>query len=272
MTHQNETHVSPTAPEPPSGEIAALRAEVAALTEIVTETSKRVRQVQSVLTAVNKQTRAIPAQVQAIHQLLARFPPRAVLPTVGGWAVDPATLLWMVEHVVRQQAELVVECGSGTSTVWLALAVRETGGRVIALEHSEEYRDATQAQLEAHDVADVVDLRHAPLVPTATERGEFSWYDVDTTGLEGIDLLLVDGPPGNTGPLARYPAIPAFAGLLANGATVVVDDVSRRDERMMVDHWLAEQPRLRREEKLGFNTEVLVADSGRLRPSTPDQP
>ncbi|WP_277209333.1 class I SAM-dependent methyltransferase [Isoptericola croceus] len=259
MADQNETHASLAAEEPPlSGDVAALRAEMADLTEVVTDMHKRTKHLQRTLSFLTRQTRAIPAHVQAVQQLLTRFPPRAPLPDVGGWAMDPGSLLWMVDHVARKQAGLVVECGSGTSTVWLARAVQESGGHLVTLEHSEEYLAATRAQLEAHDVADVVDLRHAPLVPTTTERGEYTWYGVDTTGLDGIDLLLVDGPPGTTGPLARYPAMPTFADSLADGAVVVVDDVSRADERDMVEHWLAEQPRLRRAQKLGLNTEVLA--------------
>ncbi|MCK0116301.1 class I SAM-dependent methyltransferase [Isoptericola sp. S6320L] len=258
MTDQNETDASPTPlDDVPSADVAALRAEVAELTAVVGDVSKRVRQMQRVLTIVNRQTREMPADFQAIQEFLARFPPRAALPAVGGWAMEPSALLWMVEHIARQRTGLVVECGSGTSTVWLARALQETGGRLVTFEHSEEFLAVTQAQLEAHGVADVVDLRHAPLVPTQTERGEFSWYDVDTAGLDEIGLLLVDGPPGNTGPLARYPAVPTFAGHLAEGAVVVVDDTSRRDERDMVDHWLSEQPRLRRDRQLGLNTEVL---------------
>ena len=195
---------------------------------------------------------------QALQQLMTRFQPEAPLPVVAGWALDPTALFWLVDQVDRVRPQLVVECGSGTSTLWLAFALRRNGsGRVLSLEHSEQFAAATRALLERHGLADWAEVRVAPLVATATPRGALDWYDVGPD-LGPIDLLFVDGPPATTGKLARYPAIPVLGRNLVPGALVVLDDAGREDEREVVRHWLAENEQLRPLANPGNDTRAFV--------------
>ncbi len=181
------------------------------------------------------------SEAQALAQLLTRFSPRAPLPIVGGWALSPSALLWLVDFVERAAPSMVVECGSGTSTLWLAHAVRERGaGRVIALEHDAHFAEKTREMLRVHGLEDWAEVRLAPLTETTTPRGTFSWYDVEPPLTESIDLLIVDGPPKTTGRLARYPALPVLTKWLSTGAHILVDDVSRPDEQEAVAYWLEE--------------------------------
>lgn len=184
-------------------------------------------------------------EMQALDQLLGRYAPRVPLPAVGGWALSPSGLLWLVDHVERTAPDVVVECGSGTSTLWLAQALRGKGhGRVIALEHDEAFAAKTRAILRAHDLDGWAEVRHAPLVDTETPRGDFLWYDVDPSTLGRIDVLVVDGPPQATGRLARYPALPVLGDQLSGGASILVDDAQRPDEKQAIEHWLQDDPRL----------------------------
>ncbi|ACZ31592.1 conserved hypothetical protein [Xylanimonas cellulosilytica DSM 15894] len=189
----------------------------------------------------------IVTDIQALIQLLSRFEPSAPLPILSGWAVGPTGLVALHDIVQRHRPHLIVECGSGTSTLWLAYFVKERGyGRVIALEHNEKYAAQTRDMLAAHELSDLVDVRLAPLRPTETPRGVFQWYELNPSSLGGqIDLLIVDGPPGATGPHARYPALPVLRAQLAPDAVLLLDDTERSDEREMVEFWLDEEPTLR---------------------------
>jgi len=80
-----------------------------------------------ILRRTNALRSSILTDQQAVQQLITRFQPEAPLPLVAGWAVDPTALFWLVDHVDRARPELVVECGSGTSTLWIALALRRNG-------------------------------------------------------------------------------------------------------------------------------------------------
>jgi predicted O-methyltransferase YrrM len=198
-------------------------------------------------------------ELQAMQQLLLRYAPRAPLPIVAGWALSPTGLVYLTDLIERRAAELVVECGSGTSTLWMAMAMKRVGrGRVISLEHLDEFAEKTRDLLEQHGVSEWVDVRVCPLVDVETPRGEYPWYDLDAASLEGtIDILLVDGPPGSSGPHARYPAIPRLGPSLSDDCVIVVDDMNREDERRTVRFWLDDYPDLERQESPGRGIAVL---------------
>jgi len=199
--------------------------------------------------------------MQALTQLMAHFAPTAPLPLVAGWALSPSGLLYLTNAIERREVELVVECGSGTSTLWMALAMRRKGsGKVIALEHQEEYAARTRAVLEAHGVSEWAEVRVAPLISTTTPRGEFQWYDIDVDTLPGpIDILFVDGPPGTTGRYARYAALPSLAPVLAANGLIVLDDADRAEERDVLAFWLEEMSGLIHLPSPGHGIEALEA-------------
>lgn len=231
------------------------------------DTTARLREIESIIvkerrTAAKARTALVAdllSNQQALDQLVARYRPEAPLPAVAGWAMEPAGLLWLTHHIETTRPKLVVECGSGSSTLWMAMALRAVGsGRLIALEHLPEYAERTRAVIDRHGLSDWVDVRVAPLRPTETPRGSFQWYGVDPADFDPIDLLIVDGPPGTTGPHARYPALPLLADRLAPGATIVADDIERRNEAEMLTFWLDGDPRLSRNAQVGRRVEVLT--------------
>lgn len=177
-------------------------------------------------------------QTQALLQLHGQFAPTAALPAVAGWAMEPTSLVELVNLISRLRPNLVVECGSGTSTLWIAYALRRNGnGRVVALDHHAEYAAATASVIDEHGLSQWAQVQHAPLSPTLTPRGEMPWYSADLAGLENIELLVVDGPPKATGELARYPALPVLADRLAPGARILFDDADRPDEEAALEAW-----------------------------------
>lgn len=188
------------------------------------------------------------SDIQALIQLTTRYKPEARLPPVGGWALTSGGLLALADLVESRGATTIVECGSGTSTLWIAYALRRLGrGRVIAFDHLPEYAERTRELVDAHGLSSFVDVRLAPLVPQQTPRGEFLWYDINRFDrLSDIDVLLVDGPPQATGRHARYPALPALLDSLSEDAIVMIDDADRRDEREMIELWFGESAGFRR--------------------------
>lgn len=183
------------------------------------------------------------------------------MPPLRGWAASPDLVRLIVRHIDRLRPELVVECGSGSSSIWMGYALRRHGrGRVVAIEHEAQFAEQTRALIAEHGLDDVVEVRLAPLVEaepgTITDTGfrdkgaASRWYDTSAfADLEGIGLLLVDGPPESTGRQARYPALPAFWPYLADDAVIILDDTVRKDERALGKRWLEEYPELLRVEE-----------------------
>lgn len=194
---------------------------------------------------VGNARRSIVADGAAHQYLTDRLRPRSWIPAAGGWVISYEALAGMVDHLLSTTApQSVVETGSGISTVWLGHALRELGGgHLTAFEHDPLYAERTRAQLRKHGLQAWCRVIDAPLVDASTTDGPWppGWYDLSQWSPEQIDLLLIDGPPGADGPLARDPAYRVFAPHLGPGALVVVDDIDRADEQAMVDGWTSDE-------------------------------
>jgi len=191
-------------------------------------------------------------QLEALQNLNAVLPTSDVLPATRGWAASPDLLLALVDLVIAERPSLIVECGSGASTLWLALALRRSGidGRVIALDHDPVFAGKTRDFLARHDVLDLAEVRDAPLESFSLDGETYSWYARTAwEDLAGIDLLFVDGPPAATGHQARYPALPLLNKSLSPIATIVLDDLIVPDMREVLPRWLDADP--------GFSSEIL---------------
>lgn len=159
---------------------------------------------------------------------------------LGGWAVDPTLADEVVRTLCRRRPELVVECGSGWTTVLMAACLEELEkGRVVALEHEERFARKTRELLKAAGSSDHGKVRLAPLTEQDVNGAERLWYDASVVrSIAGpIDLLLVDGPPGRLGPEIRYPAVPALRDRLAKECVVFLDDGYRDGEARIARAW-----------------------------------
>jgi predicted O-methyltransferase YrrM len=189
-------------------------------------------------------------QLEALQNLNAVLPPSDLVPATRVWAASPDLLVVLVDLVVTERPSLVVECGSGASTLWLALAMRRFGveGRIVALDHDAVFGTKTRDLLVRHGVSDLAEVRDAPLESFTLDDQSYQWYARKAwEDLTGIDLLFVDGPPATTGHQARYPALPLLASSLSLAATAVLDDLIVPDMQEVLRLWLEAYPEFRAE-------------------------
>ncbi len=201
---------------------------------------------------LKKEIRQTFRQLEALQNLNAMLPASAALPATREWAASPDLLLILVDLVVTERPSLVVECGSGASTLWLALAMRRSGidGKIIALDHEPVYGGRTREFLARHDVSDLAEVRDAPLERFDVDGQAYQWYARQAwEDLAGVDLLFVDGPPATTGHNARYPALPLLSKALSPVATAVLDDLIVPDMQEVLRLWLDAYPE--------FSSEIL---------------
>jgi len=184
-------------------------------------------------------------QLEALQNLSAVLPATDLVPPTRVWAASPDLLVVLVDLVITERPSLIVECGSGASTLWLALAMRRfgIGGRIIALDHDPVFGGRTRDLLARHGVGDLAEVRDAPLEDVSLDGQTYSWYARRAwEDLKGIDLLFVDGPPATTGHQARYPALPLLSERLSPGATAVLDDLIVPDMQEVLRLWLDGYP------------------------------
>jgi predicted O-methyltransferase YrrM len=187
-------------------------------------------------------------QLEALIAVYVDLRPNRSLPPTRAWAASPDLLRLIAAHVLEAKPEIVVECGSGVSTVVLARCLALNGsGHVYSLENVPEYAKVTRMELARHDLSERATVLDAPLREHVLPSGRWLWYPVEGLPEEPFDMLVVDGPPDSTGPLARYPAGPLLFGRLAKEGVIVLDDAARRAERAALDRWTAEDPGLMQE-------------------------
>ena len=72
-------------------------------------------------------------------------------------------------------------------------------------------------------------------------------------------LVLVDGPPGATGPLARFPALPYLLTAFEDSEIhLVFDDYNRSDEKKTVLKW----EEILKEQNISFVSESVASEKG----------
>ncbi|GAA3151694.1 hypothetical protein GCM10010466_48470 [Planomonospora alba] len=192
------------------------------------------------------------AQTEAFVDLRAFIRPRAPLPPLVGWAAPADALRPMIEWILRVKPKTIVECGSGSSSVWLGYIAEQTGSTVVALEHDPQYAEESRALVRAHGLSSVVDVRLAPLEQWESGGESWRWYSREALAdLVEVGLLFVDGPPGATGPTARYPALPLLLPYCAEQVAVFLDDAGRTDETAVSDRWAEEFPQFTRSKYQG---------------------
>ena len=161
---------------------------------------------------------------------------------LGGWAADAVILEHAVRLIMESRPRLVLECGSGSSTVVIARALRILGGRIISLEDDPVYARRTAEMLGLADLNGLATVVTAPIVLRDIGGHSAPWYAPAYEPLLNgpIDVMLVDGPQKTIGPRARYPAVPLLKSQLAAECWILMDDGDRPDERAIAHAWSEE--------------------------------
>jgi predicted O-methyltransferase YrrM len=196
-----------------------------------------------------------PARKQALLRRLDL--PANALPSLGSWKADIGLLTLLADHVEAHRPRLVVEFGTGASTLILARALQLFGGgRLISFDQHADFVRATRAWLADYGLT--AELRAAPLVPTPGGAPGL-WYAHGPLP-PTIDLLVVDGPPWTIHPLTRAGAASLFP-CIARGGAIILDDAARPGERLIARRWRRDFPDFRFELVNSGTKGTLVGES-----------
>jgi len=196
------------------------------------------------LESAAEETKNLFSQVQSFYALEKILNLNQPLPPLRGWAGSPDFLLRVAREILERKPGVVMECSSGVSTIVTARCLQLNGsGHVFSLEHDLTYAQKTRELVAAYGLSSWATVLHAPLQTVTTET---PWYseEVIPADLPPIDVLIVDGPPATTAPLARYPALPRLIGRMASNSIIIADDAARADETKMIERWKEAFPKI----------------------------
>jgi hypothetical protein len=216
-------------------------------------------------------------QLEAFIEVRDHLGTDALLGDMHGWPISPDFALYLVQLIESNDYDVVIEFGSGTSTVLMARALAKAASRrngktaavQVAFEHLAQYHAQTLRHLKRVGLANSVQLVHAPLVAYSAPNGiSYLYYDCQKVigelrrnlSAPGLKILvLVDGPPGSTGQHARYPAVPVVLPFCeSHQVDVLLDDHDRLDEKQIVDMWT----KLIADRSLHWERKVLDVEKG----------
>jgi predicted O-methyltransferase YrrM len=195
-------------------------------------------------------------QIESYMRLQNYVADDIVLPDMHGWPISPDLGMQLVQLIETGNYDAVVEFGSGVSTLLMALALKKQAkksiampAKLIAFEHLAAYFEQTKKLLSASGLNANVTLIHAKLISIkGLNQTNFDYYDC----LEALKqfkkelkipnpkiMVFVDGPPGATGPHARYPAMQSIEQVFEGSAYVdyLMDDYMRKEECEIVSMW-----------------------------------
>lgn len=160
-----------------------------------------------------------------------------------GWVVSPDAQRHICGLLMCQKPSLVVELGSGVSTIFNGKVLEENGhGRLVALDNSEEYAAKTGHQILNNGLSNICTVNFSPPKSYTINGKPYEWYSFseDIFQRNSIDVLFVDGPAGPLNSDVRYPAVPLLYDYLADESWIILDDAGREKEREIIRQWLEE--------------------------------
>jgi predicted O-methyltransferase YrrM len=185
--------------------------------------------------------REIRTRIWDVAALMRLFPEGYVPPSINDWTASPDLLTEIARQVRKRRPSILLELGSGVSTLVTASVLMRNGhGRLYSLDHEADYAVATAVELEQAGLHAFAEVRHAPL---AKDSHPSPWYDESAfVDIDTLDLAIIDGPPTDFDPKAREPALEALWPRLAIGGLMIFDDADRPGDRQVIQAWAERCP------------------------------
>src|SRR6266536_561756 len=146
---------------------------------------------------------------------------------LGNWTLAADSLRFLIGEIERIKPHVVLEFGSGVSTVCFAHALRGDDAVVISIDHDGWFLEETRSLLRRAGLDDRVRLVSAPLVKV--EYGRVSAVSYDLGHARALlrshppSFVLIDGPPRAI-TNSRYLTLPRLVGSAPPGARWFLDD------------------------------------------------
>lgn len=186
-------------------------------------------------------------QLESLIPLINNLDIKKRLPNTRGFAASPDYLLKINEIIREKKPNLILEAGSGVSTLIASYALKKYGGgKIISLDHTEKYAQQTKYELKKHNLESYAEVIYAPLkkhiFPISDLYSNYLiWYNTESiiSQIDSVDLFIIDGPPSKV-KNARFPALPIMFDKMKPGTIIILDDAKRKNEQEVIKLWQKE--------------------------------
>ena len=130
----------------------------------------------------------------------------------------------------------VLECGSGLSSLLLAVTAGRLGHRVHTFEHDLECQRKLMSLVQRYRLKNIT-VHHTPI----QSYGGFDWYELPKAHLgDNFQLVICDGPARHLTDSGRYGLFPIMRDRLDAQCRVIMDDSNRSIDRHVIRKWRKE--------------------------------
>ena len=164
----------------------------------------------------------------------------------GVWSLCTQTLNFIEREIQSRRPSVILEFGSGISTLCLATFMHDLFGDseriyVCSVEQNPSVLESTSSRLSKLKLDRYVRLVNAPLVPQRILGRDLRCYAVSEKDMEEIrrlrpDFVIVDGPAAEAG--ARFGPLPIVREAISPDAHVFLDDALRDGELGTARDWV----------------------------------
>ena len=120
-------------------------------TWLLRKAARTERAVSSLAAEILSQVRNSYRQLEDLLALYHQLSPVGWLPRTRGWAASPNFLRVMMEQIQERRPQVILELGSGVSTVVAAYTLERLGtGRLYSLDHDQEFLQITASMIREH--------------------------------------------------------------------------------------------------------------------------
>jgi len=164
---------------------------------------------------------------------------------LGLWSLTAEALNFLEAQIQALRPALILEFGSGISTVCLARYMTEIRGRadiphVVSIEQSPEHAAATEQLLSVAGLSGCARVAVRPVTDCAIERQQTRCYDLSESIISILDgrradFVVIDGPADVEG--CRFGTLPLIREYVLSDARFFLDDALRDGELRVAALW-----------------------------------
>jgi len=147
-----------------------------------------------------------------------------------GYSAQINYLQTMLQHALHTRG-VIVECGSGLSTLMMGVIAKKRNMQMYSFEHFPFWAQRVQKEIDRCNLS-----QNTLYVTPLKSYGSFDWYDTGNVDISNIGLCICDAPPGDTRG-GRRGFLPLFLNKMLPNAVILIDDTSRMDEQNMIREW-----------------------------------